>query len=58
MSLREDLISDLEVEIVFVRDDNGGEFACIARDLSDQNHVKESEKQSCIDISLIFGRNW
>ena len=58
MSMRGDIISAEYQQIVFVRDDNGGEYACYAKDLSDRHHVKESEKQHCLDTNLILGSNW
>jgi hypothetical protein len=56
--MRGDIISAEYQSIVFVRDENGGEFACYARDLSDRTLVKENEKENCIDTSLILGPNW
>ena len=45
-------------KLVFVRDENGGEYACNAIDLSDRDHVKESEKEHCLDTSLVLGASW
>ena len=56
--MRGDIISAEYIKMVFVRDDSGGEFACYATDLSDRNHVKENEKDNCIDTNLILGASW
>jgi hypothetical protein len=56
--MRGDIISAEYNKMVFVRDDHGGEFACYANDLSDHNHVKENEKENCIDTNLILGASW
>ena len=58
MSMRGDIISAEYQKVVFVRDEDGGEFACYAKDLSDRTFVKENEKENCIDTSLILGPNW
>ena len=56
--MRGDIISAEYQKLVFVRDDNGGEYACYAKDLSDRNHVHENEKENCIDTNLILGASW
>lgn len=56
--MRGDIISAEFNKLVFVRDDNGAEFACYANDLSDHNHVRENEKENCIDTNLILGASW
>ena len=56
--MRGHIISAEYQKVVFVRDENGGEYACYAKDLSDRNHVKENEKENCIDTSLILGASW
>ena len=56
--MRGEIISAEYQNIVYVRDEHGGEFACYAKDLSDRDHVKENEKEHCIDTSLILGASW
>ena len=56
--MRGNIISAEYSKLVFVRDINGGEYACNAKDLSDQNHVKEDEKKNCIDTNLVLGASW
>ena len=58
MSMRGELISKEYQSMVFVRDDNGGEYVCYAKDLKDPEHVSESEKEYCLDTSLVMGPNW
>lgn len=58
MSMRGDIISEEYQRVVFVRDDNGGEYVCYAKDLGDRKHVTEDEKENCIDTSLVLGPNW
>ena len=58
MSMRGNIISKEYQSMVFVRDDNGAEYVCYAKDLQDPNHVNESEKEHCLDTSLIMGSNW
>ena len=56
--MRGKIISAEYNNLVFVRDSNGGEYACYAKDLSEQNHVKEEEKKNCIDTNLVLGASW
>ena len=58
MSMRGQIISKEFQSMVFVRDDNGGEFVCYAHDLQDQEHVSENEKDKCLDTSQVLGPNW
>lgn len=58
MSMRGQLISKEYQSMVFVRDDNGGEYVCYADDLNDQDHVSEHEKEKCLDTSQVLGPNW
>lgn len=58
MSMRGDVISGEYQSMVFVRDDNGGEYVCYAKDLNSPDHVSESEKQYCLDANQLLGLNW
>ena len=58
MSMRGNLVSKEYQSMVFVRDDKGGEYVCYAKDLKDPDHVSESEKENCLDTSLVMGPNW
>ncbi len=58
MSMRGQVISKEYQNMVFVRDDNGGEYVCYAHDLQDQEHVSENEKDKCLDTSQVLGPNW
>ena len=58
MSMRGQLISEEYNKMVWVRDDNGGEYVCYANDLKSPDHVSESEKELCVDSSQVLGPNW
>ena len=58
MSMRGDIISQEYTSMVFVRDDNGGEYVCYRRDLQSPDHVSEKEKDKCLDVSQVLGPNW
>ncbi len=58
MSMRGDIISKEYQKMVWVHDDNGGEYVCYVKDLSDPSHVSEDEKEHCLDSSLVLGPNW
>lgn len=58
MSMRGNIISEEYQKMVWVRDDRGGEFVCYAKDLKNQNHVSENEKDKCLDSSVVMGPNW
>lgn len=58
MSMRGEIISEEYKNMVWVRDDNGGEYVCYARDLKSAAHVSENEKEHCLDTSLVLGPNW
>lgn len=58
MNMRGDVISAEYQLVVFVRDDEGGEYVCYAKDLSNRKHVTEEEKENCIDTSLVLGPKW
>ncbi len=56
--MRGDVISPDYQAVVFVRDDEGGEYVCYAKDLSNRYHVTDDEKENCIDTSLVLGPKW
>lgn len=58
MSMRGKLISQEYNSMVFVRDDNGGEYVCYTKDLQNPEHVSNEEKDKCLDISQVLGPNW
>lgn len=58
MSMRGQLISEEYNRMVWVRDDNGGEYVCYANDLKNPDHVTEEEKERCVDTSQVLGPNW
>ena len=58
MSMRGQIISQEYQNMVWVRDDKGGEYVCYANDLESPNHVSENEKEHCLDTSQVLGANW
>jgi hypothetical protein len=56
--MRGEIISEEYKKMVWVRDDNGGEYVCYAKDLKTAGHVAENEKEHCLDTSLVLGPNW
>jgi len=58
MSMRGQIISEEYNKMVWVRDDNGGEYVCYSNDLEDHGHVSEKEKEKCLDTSQVLGPNW
>jgi len=58
MSMRGQIISNEYQKMVWVRDENGGEYVCYQKDVKDPNHVSEDEKQQCLDSSEVLGPNW
>ncbi len=57
MSMRGQLISEEYNKMVWVRDDNGGEYVCDANDLKAPDRVAEEEKEHCVDTSQVLGPN-
>ena len=58
MSMRGNIISKEYQKMVFVRDDEGAEYACYAKDLKSPDHVSESEKKRCLNTSQVIGASW
>lgn len=58
MSLRGELISREYNNMVFVKDEKGGEYVCYRKDLQSPDHVREDEKDKCLDTSQVLGPNW
>ena len=58
MSMRGQVISKEYNRMVWVRDDEGGEYVCYAKDLKNQDRVSEDDKAHCLDSSQILGPNW
>jgi hypothetical protein len=56
--MRGEIISEEYKNMVWVRDDKGGEYVCYAKDLKSTGHVSENEKEHCLDTSLVLGPNW
>lgn len=60
MSMRGDIISSEYKKIVWVRDEEGKEYACYAGDLKNGsgNGLSQEEKRNCLDTSQVLGDSW
>ena len=58
MSMRGNNISREYQRMVWVKDENGKEFACYADDIKDQSHLADDERAKCLDTSLVMGDSW
>ncbi len=58
MSMRGKIISEEYQKMVWVRDDEGGEYVCYAEDLESADRVSKDEKINCLDSSQVLGPNW
>ena len=58
MSMRGEIISEEYQNMVFVHDDNGGEYVCYEKDLSSPDRVSDEEKQFCLNTSQVPGDSW
>jgi hypothetical protein len=56
--MRGNIISAEYQRMVWVRDQEGGEYVCYAKDLENQNSVSEEEKEKCVDSGTVLGPNW
>ena len=56
--MRGNTISKEYQNMVWVRDDKGGEYVCYAQDLDSHSHITETEKEKCLDSSQVLGPNW
>jgi hypothetical protein len=56
--MRGNVISAEYKQMVFVRDDEGAEYACYAKDLKNPDHVSENEKKRCLNTSQVIGASW
>lgn len=58
MSMRGELISEEYQKMVWVKDENGKEYACYEKDLKEKNSLSEEEKARCLDTSQVVGDSW
>lgn len=61
MSMRGELISKEYQGMVFVRDKDGKEYACYAKDLKDLKKAEDltdKEREKCTDLSQVLGDSW
>lgn len=58
MSMRGEIISKEYQSMVWVKDNEGKEYACYRGDLKDKEHLTEEEKSKCLDVSQVLGDSW
>ena len=58
MSMRGDIISAEYKKMIWVKDEEGKEFACYSTDVKNPDHLSENEKEHCLDSSLVLGDSW
>ena len=61
MSMRGEIISREYNRMKFVKDNDGKEFVCYAKDvgeIEDGQSLNEEQKQRCLDSSQILGDTW
>lgn len=61
MSMRGEIISREYQKMVWVRDNDGKEFACYRDDVENLDHHKglsREQRERCLDTSLIAGDSW
>lgn len=61
MSMRGNIISEEYQSMVWIKDKNGKEYACYAKDLKNLKRgedLTEEEREKCTDLSEIVGDNW
>jgi len=60
MSMRGEIISNEYNKMVWVRDENGKEYACYAGDLvnNGKSGLSSEEKEKCLDTSQVLGDSW
>ncbi|MFT5700875.1 MAG: hypothetical protein ACI8ZB_003760 [Desulforhopalus sp.] len=56
--MRGEIISKEYQSMVWVKDNDGKEYACYIRDLKDKEHLTEEEKDKCVDLSQVLGDSW
>lgn len=58
MSMRGETISKEYQSMVWVKDNDGKEYACYRGDLKDKEHLTEEEKAKCVNVSQVLGDSW
>lgn len=56
--MRGEIISKEYEKMVWVKDQNGKEYACYSSDLKDKDHLTDEEKAKCVDTSQVLGDSW
>ena len=58
MSMRGENISKEYQRMVWVKDENGKEFACYEKDLKTRDQLTDDVKNNGLDTSQVLGDNW
>jgi hypothetical protein len=58
MSMRGEIISKEYQSMVWVKDNDGKEYACYLDDLKDKDKLTEEEKAKCVNVSDMLGDSW
>jgi len=61
MSMRGELISEEYKKMVWIKDNDGKEYACYAEDLKSlkrKEDLTEEEREKCVDMNQILGDSW
>ncbi|MGB3224669.1 MAG: hypothetical protein WBB23_17835 [Desulforhopalus sp.] len=56
--MKGETISKEYQSMVWVKDNNGKEYACYLGDLKDKDNLTEEEKAKCMDVSQVLGDSW
>jgi len=56
--MRGEIIAEEYNKMVWVRDENGREFACYAKDVRSTDTITDKEKKHCLDTSDVLGDSW
>lgn len=52
------IIAEQFKKMVWVRDQNGKEYACNIDNIKNIKDMTEDEKKNCMDLSLVLGDSW
>ena len=61
MSMRGELISEEYKKMVWIKDNEGKEYACYAEDLKSlkrKEDLTDEERENCLDMSQVLGDSW
>ncbi len=56
--MRGEIISKEYQNMVWVKDENGKDFACYSHDIKNSDQLTNEEKSKCLDTSQVLGDSW